>query len=236
MLKIRFGDSENGENVDPNTNVHFKRKSDTQISRDNRRAELHNQRNHVNTRSKTKASATNVANLEENVDSTIETFRNSGLVNQSPLSLTPGACSMDYDYSSPLVTVESPPVISREITVTNHNNMSVPASPVHSENTVSENESCCDTVHDDFVLPSVESCKSSDKKRVVRRKYINKHKDVRCHRCSTSDVVAKHVEFIKMYRCGKCRLYICEKCYFGLDRRRFEKHDGHRDRIKELEM
>ena len=186
MLKIRFG--ENGENVDPNTNVHFKRKSDTQISRDNRRAELHNQRNHVNTRSKTKASATNAANSGDNVDSTIETFRNSGLVNQSPLSLTPGACSMDYDYSSPLVTVQSPPEMRAPVT---SSEITVPASPVHYENTVFENESCYDTVHDDFVLPSVKSCikKSSDKKHVVRGKYTNRHKDVRCHRCSTSDVV-----------------------------------------------
>ena len=60
--------------------------------------------------------------------------------------------------------------------------MSVPAISVHSEVTVSENESCCDTVHEDFVLPSVESSskRSSDKKRVVRGKYTNKHNAIRC--------------------------------------------------------
>ena len=42
MLKVRFGQNEGEE--EPNTNVHFRRKSESQIKRDNRRAYQYNTR------------------------------------------------------------------------------------------------------------------------------------------------------------------------------------------------
>ena len=59
--------------------------------------------------------------------------------------------------------------------------------------------------------------------------------DSRCHRCMISDVVARHVNFIKMYYCSRCKMKICEHCYIGSgSKRRTDRHDKHKDKVREL--
>ena len=77
--------------------------------------------------------------------------------------------------------------------------------------------------------------KTSSGKSYVRR--VTRSSDIRCHRCSTSTIVAKNVDFIKMYRCHECKQYICEKCHLGAKgHRRYLKHDKHRDKVKEIKL
>ena len=50
VIKLRFGGDNNGV-TDPNTNAHFRRKSDSQLNRDHQRAQEHHmQRNQVKKR------------------------------------------------------------------------------------------------------------------------------------------------------------------------------------------
>ena len=77
--------------------------------------------------------------------------------------------------------------------------------------------------------------KIDKKKSIVRKKDRCRSGDCRCHRCSISDIVAKHIDFIKMYYCDECRLFICEKCFEQVNgRRRTEVHTKHRDRVREI--
>ena len=93
-------------------------------------------------------------------------------------------------------------------------------------------------------LDSLVDCKVSEPKnsrKFIKKRYAVCKKDrcggFRCHRCGTSNTVAKHIEFIKMYHCDKCKLYICEKCDTEINgMRRTEMHTKHRDRVKEVDL
>ena len=65
------------------------------------------------------------------------------------------------------------------------------------------------------------------------RKSSNHDRDFRCHRCSTSNIVAKNVHLMKMYYYNRCKLHICEKC---CNNGRTVNDDKHRDRLKEVQL
>ena len=96
----------------------------------------------------------------------------------------------------------------------------------------SEDESLCsDTVKD---------VKADNRNQISGKKSIQVlaiSGEFRCRRCGTSNIVAKHVDCIQMYRCHKCKIYVCEKCYIGIKgTKRTEIHDNHRHKVKEIEL
>ena len=80
-------------------------------------------------------------------------------------------------------------------------------------------DSASDTVHSDLTgdksvndRPKIDNRNTFGKSSVKTYAVLTTRSgDFRCHRCSTSNIVAKHVEFIKMYPCHKCKVHICEK-------------------------
>ena len=122
MVKLRFGDTTcSAENTDPNTNARFKRKSETQIRRDNRRAQHHNQSQNVKTRSQSKSATASAVNATETLDSSTEIFRqpemsrSGDIVNQSSavmdtvdysVNRSPDMCTGLDPSASPFVTHE----------------------------------------------------------------------------------------------------------------------------------
>ena len=204
MLKLRFGDI--GENQqDPNTKAHFKRKSDTQMQRDIKRASEHKQRTGVTTRGTDSRSPSNHANNDEqNLNDSIETFRNFDLANQSPAGMSPASIvecpTMDYSTSS-IVTAQSPPEIHT-------------AGYEQSETTTVIHTDCNRNTNIDFILPDVYQKAKFLEHLELERITPSEYKDIVCHACNCDlhTLADKFGDQAGLTYCHNCYFYICKHC------------------------
>lgn len=205
MLKVRFGQNEGEE--EPNTNVHFRRKSESQIKRDNSRAYHHNTRQAA---ARNKSSAESAEFVGENGHSGIDMLSNSDLVNQSPHALLSPVCELGaygfMDQSTcPELSVESPPeLITRVDTSLQDDSVSeMPdtADFVAEDNQLEQGQFRVTSEHElnmsEISCPDVKH-KSKDKKKTKR---------IHCAECNT---IARPNGYIKLSKCDKCKRHVCE--------------------------
>ena len=219
--------------------VSFRRKSQNQLNRDRERAIHH--KTDKNTQS-TRILRSHMSDVNE--DEPLELPRSSEENCASDMAhvYSPVSVQMDPEAeiyvpcSSPVNHDESADFPSTPEHLAPENSAAYHTSDVESIDTTDDLEqfnqesdvSASDTVK---VSESNKPRKYCKKEYVVHMKKIkSQFKEVRCHRCYTSDTVAKHVELIKMFYCSTCRVYICEKCY----PKRSEKHAKHREKLKEI--
>ena len=206
-VRIRFTKCD-----EDNTNeASFRRISDKQVKRNRQRAIRH-QNNRAEARiTKSQASEQNLDISTELPRGLEDTFISETVPLDSPVIVEP--TPEDYMNTS-LVSCDQ-----------SHEDIECTSEPLRTDET--------DTVSD---CESANTSIVSKVPQLKAKKYlVSKDQFKRCDRCSTSVTVAKNVHRIKMYYCNRCREYACENCYFGLKmNRRIEKHDRHRDRVKEV--
>ena len=228
-VRLRFSKHEESSEVEHT--VSYRRKSDAQVKRDRDRAIHHRNRPTCDGRiTRSRASEHSKDDIVSELPRCSEEFSAS---ESTPLALdSPVSVEMDnYDPNMSQVihdqscedklstgaggTSES----DCEDTDTDSNNIQEPVEVIP------------DTVCRPTAIPNIRNDRKFMKKtysaRVGKLKF--KGMEYRCHRCTTSITVAKHVDLIRMYHCDQCKLYICEKCS-GLT----QKHTKHRDRLKEV--
>ena len=224
-LKLRFTKLDTTSAVQSQS---FRRKSGGQIQRDCEIAERHRARKHTMA-----TMSLDVAEADISQDITCEGEELSGSETIPTLNYTP---VVDCDLN-PGAACFIPQLADRDST--DYQNTCDIKSDQCSENLSGDIEQnlieIVDYSHD---LTATNSSKSLNSRRKTREvcvgKLTKKDKDSRCHRCFISDEVAKHVDFIKMFYCSQCKVNICENCFIGTNgKRRIEKHDKHKGKVKE---
>ena len=217
--------------------VSFRRKSQNQLNRDRERA-IH----HQNTES-TRILRSHKSDTNEDISAELPRSSEENVVSDVAHVYSPASVQLDPEAdmyvpcSSPVNHEQSADFSSTPEHLASENSAAYQTSDEESVDTTDDLEqfnqksdvsATCDTVK---VSDSIKSRKSSKKSYAVHvRNTKSQYKEARCHRCYTSDTVAKHVELIKMFYCNKCKVYICEKCY----KKRSEMHAKHREKLKEI--
>ena len=222
VVKLRFTKSINSDSELAH-HQSFRRKSEAQSQRDRNRAARHRAASTgVTTRGQASAGTRTVVNEPPEPSRDPETIFHSeaGPLEASPVQLNPEAPMFD-----PVIrSCDSEDCESLDLDqITDRGNVSAEALSELSDVNVS-----MPTVENENILemPSL-----SNKSRTVKHKSTyTVFRDILCEKCYTSIRIAVNVDKIKMLRCKKCKVNICENCYDQ------SKHFYNcKERVKELE-
>ena len=204
VVKLRFTKSMNSES-EVSHHQSFRRKSDSQIQRDRNRAVRHRaDRTGVTTRRQASAGMEAVVNESPEQSRDPETIYDSepGPLEVSPMQLDPAAPMFDPEsliHNSDIEDSDSQDLDQ----ITERGNVCAEAlselSDVNITMPTMENETFLE-------MPSQSKRKTAKHKHTAFR-------DILCVKCVTSIRIATHVDKIKMLRCQKCKVNICENCY-----------------------